>query len=300
MRLDLSDLRLFLNVVEAGSLTAGAARAHLALASVSARIRDMEAEIGTPLLERSRAGVAATPAGEALVHHARLMLAQSERMRGELAGYGKGLKGHVRLWCNTASFGHGLSADLARFLVANPSIDMDLEERPSGQIAQALVEGLIHMGITSDAADTSGLQLTRYREDRLVVALPRDHPLCERASLRIADVLEEPFVGLPEGNGLQSLVERNAVRAGGALKYRVRVNGFAAMATMVGPHIEAHVGIAVIPAAVAQQLRESHALVFVPLDEPWARRTLVIAVRREDVLPAYARRLLAYLRAPSE
>ena len=92
MRFDLADLRLFLRVVEAGSITHGAERAHLALAAASTRIRNMEAALGTPLLYRERQGVQPTPAGRTLVHHARLLLQQAERMHGDLAQYAEASK----------------------------------------------------------------------------------------------------------------------------------------------------------------------------------------------------------------
>src|ERR1700745_2915665 len=82
MRFDLVDLRLFLFVIEGANTTHCAARAGMALASASERIRLMEESLGAPLLERHRRGVRATPAGAALVHHAQLVTQQLERMRG--------------------------------------------------------------------------------------------------------------------------------------------------------------------------------------------------------------------------
>ncbi|MGE5649631.1 MAG: helix-turn-helix domain-containing protein, partial [Bacillota bacterium] len=61
MRFDLTDMQLFLHIVEAGSITGGAERAHLALASASARVRSMEELLGMPLLVRGRRGVHPTP-----------------------------------------------------------------------------------------------------------------------------------------------------------------------------------------------------------------------------------------------
>ena len=84
MRLDLADLRLFLCIVDAGSITQGAMQAHLALASASERLRSIEADAGVALLERHARGVVATPAGEALAHHARLILRQQALLKGEL------------------------------------------------------------------------------------------------------------------------------------------------------------------------------------------------------------------------
>ena len=101
MRFDLTDLRLFLHVVEAGSITHGAERMNLAIAAASTRIRNMEATLGTPLLHRERQGVRPTEAGRTLLHHARMLLQQADRMRGDLAEYADGLRGQVRLMSNT-------------------------------------------------------------------------------------------------------------------------------------------------------------------------------------------------------
>src|SRR6266446_9444039 len=97
LRFDLVDLRLFLCVAEASSITHGAARANMALASASERIRAMEDALGAPLLERQRRGVRLTPAGSALVHHARLVTRQLEQMRGELNDSTRGSSGCRRI-----------------------------------------------------------------------------------------------------------------------------------------------------------------------------------------------------------
>ena len=81
MRFDLADLSLFRDVVEAGSITRGAERAHLALAAASTRVRNMEEAIGAALLLRSRQGVAPTQAGRTLLQHARTMLLQASTCR---------------------------------------------------------------------------------------------------------------------------------------------------------------------------------------------------------------------------
>ena len=78
MHFDLTDLRLFAAVLEEGSITAGASREAISLPSASARMKGMEEELGTALLERHRRGVRPTPAGSTLFHHAQLVLAQME------------------------------------------------------------------------------------------------------------------------------------------------------------------------------------------------------------------------------
>src|SRR5258708_33843885 len=101
MRFDLTDLRLFLHVAEAASITHGAARTNMSLASASERIGAMEAALGAPLLERERRGVRLTPAGSGPRPQARIATQQLGQMRGGLKGYSKGLGGQVRLLFQT-------------------------------------------------------------------------------------------------------------------------------------------------------------------------------------------------------
>ena len=301
MRFDLTDLRLFLHVAEAGSITAGAERAALALASASARIRGMEAAAGTALLQRGRRGVVPTPAGEAVLHHARLVLQQMERMRGELGDYARGLKGHVRILGNTAAVTEFLPEPLAGWLAAHPRIDIDLEERPSHAIVEAVAAGLADLGIVADMADGGtadgggGLERIPFRIDRLVLAVPRGHTLAGRRRIAFAEVLEEDFVGLSPGSALQDHLARHAARAGHPLKLRVRLGGFDPVCRMV----EQGVGLAVVPETAVRRCRRSMAIRAVPLSDPWALRRLSICVRSLDALPLHARRLVEHLREDS-
>jgi DNA-binding transcriptional LysR family regulator len=293
MRFDLTDLRLFLHVAEAGSITHGADRANMALASASARVRGMEKALGVPLLERGRRGVRPTPAGRALVHHARVVLRQLERMRGELGDYARGLKGHVRLLSNTAALTEFLPETLAAFLAAHPNVDIDLEERLSDEIVGAVAEGLADAGIVADAVDLAELETFPFRIDRLVLVVPRDHPLACHRQLAFREVLDQEFVGLSRGSALQEYLGRHAARAGRALKLRVRLSSFDAVCRMV----EHGVGLGVIPEAAARRCRRSMAIRTVRLTDAWALRHLTVCVRRFDELPAHARQLIEHLRA---
>src|SRR5215471_16079329 len=125
MRFDLGDLRLFLSVVEAGSITRGAERIHLAIAAASTRIRNMEEALGTALLHRERQGVRPTEAGRTLLHHAQMLLKQAERMREDLAEYANGLRGQVRLMSNTNALTEFLPETLSAFLAAHPQVNID-------------------------------------------------------------------------------------------------------------------------------------------------------------------------------
>ena len=166
MRFDLTDLRLFLHVVEAGSITHGAERMNLAIAAASTRIRNMEATLGTPLLHRERQGVRPTEAGRTLLHHARMLLQQADRMRGDLAEYADGLRGQVRLMSNTNALTEFLPEPLSAFLAAHPQVNIDLEERLSDEIVAAVAEGTADVGIVAGTVAVTGLRETAGFRDR--------------------------------------------------------------------------------------------------------------------------------------
>lgn len=288
MHFDLTDLGLFLHIVEAGSITGGAARAGLALASASARVRGMEDQAGVPLLERTRRGVEPTPAGLALLRHARLVTGQVERMRGEIGEYARGLKGQVRLVANTAAAAEFLPEILAGFLQANPNVNVELLERPSPEVARAVAAEEADVGIVADHADLAGLEVRPFRDDRLVLIVPLHHPLAGRGQIAFAEALGFEFVGLTGESALGAHLAAHAVRAGGRMRTRVRVGALDTICRMV----TLGAGVAVVPEATA---RRWSTLALVQLADPWAERRLLVIVRKLDVLSSHARRLVENL-----
>lgn len=294
MHFDLIDLRLFRHVAEAGSITAGAARAGLSLAAASARLRGMEEQAAVALLRRGRRGIDLTPAGSALLRHAQAVAAQMERMRGELGEHARGLKGQVRLLANTAALVEFLPEPLAGFLAAHPQVDIELRERPSAAVAQGVAEGLAELGVAADHADLSGLEAQPFRDDRLVLVAPPGHAVAHQAqagrpSIGLAEALGWEFVGLGAESALQRHLDGHAARAGGPLRLRIQAPGAEAACRMVA----LGAGLAIVPEATAR--RTPLPLAVLPLAEPWALRRLLLLRRRGTALPVHAARLLAHL-----
>lgn len=291
MHFDLTDLRLFLHTVEAGTITSGAERSHLALASASERIRGMEAQAATPLLLRGPRGVQPTAAGHTLLYHARRVLAQMELLRGELGDYRAGLAGHVRLLCNTSALSEHLPQALAGFLAQHPRVSVDLEERGSQDIADALRAGLGELGVASDAADGAGLTTLPFRPDPLVLAVPKGHALAAERRVHLADITGLAFVGLDADSALQAHIAAQARRLGQRLNWRVRVRQLEAVCRLVG----LGAGVAIVPRAAAQRHARALGLKAVRLADPWAERRLVLCFRALDELSAPAQQLVRHL-----
>ncbi len=290
-RLDLADLRLFCRVVEAGSITGGAARMNLALSAASTRLRHMETDLGTTLLERSRSGVALTPAGDALLAHARNLLAAAERMHEDLGSYAGAAAGHVRLLSNTNALTEFLPEVLGRFLAAYPGTTVDVQERLSDEIVGLVAEGAAEIGIVAATVDMGALHTLPFRTDRFVLVAPRGHALAEHTGVAFSDVLGEDFVGLDRASALQRFLAGRAAREGRRLRLRVQLRSFDAVCRLV----EAGVGIGVVPATTACRVARATAIEVVPLLDPWAQRDLRVCVRSLTSLSVRARQLASLL-----
>ena len=165
---DMVSLALFLRAVDARSLSKAAEQSHIALAAASRRVALLEARYKVQLLYRSSQGVESTPAGKALAAHARQMIQQAERLNADLFDYAKGLKGHIRLHANTSAITQFLPADLASFAQSCPDVKIELEERRSGEIVQALLDGQADIGIVMAGTALEGLA---HFEERCLTCL---------------------------------------------------------------------------------------------------------------------------------
>ncbi|MBV4474697.1 LysR family transcriptional regulator [Pseudomonas botevensis] len=291
MHFDLTDLRLYLHILDTGNITAGAARSHLSLAAASARIRAMEASLGTEFLQRGRRGVTPTAAGKALAQHARILLQQAERMQQDLADYARGVKGQVRLLCNTTAMTEYLPEVLADFLCSHRNLDIDLQELPSARITHALRQGAADLGIVSDAVDTTDLQTRPFRDDPLVLILPTGHPLAERSSLTFSETLGHDYVALGADSALAIHLEEQALHIGQRMSIRIRADGFDGVTRMVARGA----GLAIVPKVAIERWAPAGGVISRPLDESWANRRLQLCARRFEQLPGYAQALLEAL-----
>ncbi len=294
MRFDLTDLSLFRHVVEAGSITHGAERAHLALAAASTRIRNMEQALGAPLLVRARHGVTPTQAGRTLLTHARTMLEQAERLREDLGAYAGGLAGQVRVLSNTNALTEFLPEALSAFLASHPNVSVDLEERLSDEIVGLIAEGVGDIGIVAGTVDAGRLTTYPFRSDRFVLVVATRSsagaPRQGRTSPRCSTTTSSASTAPARSSASSAARRRNIGRP---LKLRVQLRSFDAVCRLV----ECNVGVGVVPATTARRAAKSMAIKAVDLADPWALRDLTICIRDFAALPPYARQLVEHMRA---
>jgi DNA-binding transcriptional LysR family regulator len=293
VRFDLVDLQLFIAVADQRSITRGAERSHLALASASARIKGLEDALGVALLKRGRRGVELTAAGESLLDHARIVIHQVEAMRGDLAAYASGVRASVLLLASTSGLSEHLPRALASFLRAHPDINVDVEERESADIATAIVSGAADLGFAAEHALPASVERFLFSEDRLTLVAARRSELGTRRQIDFQEVTDRDFVGLTASTALQVHISRHAAKLGARLRVRARLRDFDAICQMVA----ADVGIAVVPETAAKRCARSMPIVAIRIRDGWANRRLTICARSFKALPRPARQLVDHLRA---
>lgn len=295
-RLDLVSLSLFSLVARSGSISKGAELALLAVGAASKRISDLEAAVGAQLLERHSRGVTLTVAGQALQRHAQRILSDVDQLAADMSDYASGLVGVVRLWANTSAVTQFLPLDISTFANANPGIRIELEEEDSSEVVLAVMDGRADLGIFADRTPALGLQVLNYRQDRLVLVVPRGHALARRRAVRFEEAVEYDFVCLSKGTSLATRLQAETEALGRRLKMRIQVRSFDAMCQMVA----AGMGVAVLPGEAIQPHVRSMNLRQITLDDAWATRRLLIGLRDANVVPRHVRTLIDHLcQAPS-
>ncbi len=115
----------------------------------------------------------ATPAGEALYHHAKRLIEHLQQISDELSEYSEGLRGHTRIYVNFTAMVQYLPGALHSFLRANPKVRIDMVEKSSDEVVQAIASGIADLGIGSVTEDAlSGQEWHPYRVDKLVLIVP--------------------------------------------------------------------------------------------------------------------------------
>jgi DNA-binding transcriptional LysR family regulator len=292
-RIDLTSLQLFVAVCELGSIGRAAEREFIAASAVSKRLSDLEATLETTLLYRHTRGVDLTPAGQSLLHHARSVLFSLEKMQAELSEYADGVRGHVRVHANISAIVQFLPEDLGAFTRDHPQVKIDLQEHLSTEIARAVQEGAADLGICN-AAMAAGheLQVLPYRQDELVLIVPRGHALARRRQVAFSDTLDDDHVGLHANSSIYLAMRDAAAAEGRTIRLRIHVTGLDAMCRMIHNGL----GVGVMPRRAFGLMHGVGDLDCVRLTDPWAVRDISLVARDFTTLPLTARLLVDHLR----
>jgi DNA-binding transcriptional LysR family regulator len=279
-RFGLVSLRLFVAVIDAGSLTAGADRFGISLAAASKRIAELEQHCGVTLLQRSQRGVTATAAGQTVHRHAIEVIARLEQLAQAVDDLQSGAAGHLRLCANPSAFGGFLPGLLARYAERFPSVRIDLEDTLSEDGVRAVQQGAAELAIVGDNVPHEGLETFVCNVDELVLLAPGEHPLAGRSAVTVQEALAHDLVALARSASLTRRVISAAEAVGLTVRIRVQVRSFDSMCRMVARGL----GLAVLPRAAADLFAQALGLAVIKLTGADVERRLLLAMRQRSRL----------------
>ncbi|MBF6084284.1 LysR family transcriptional regulator [Nocardia cyriacigeorgica] len=292
--MELRQLRYFVTVVEEGGFTRAAQRLHLTQPGLSAQIRQLERELGQPLLERGARRVTPTEVGAAVLADARAALAAAERIAHTVDEFTGLLRGQVRvgLISGAATEEFDVPAALAAFHDDHPQVGISLTEATSEDMLAAVSRGELDIaliGLTGAELDPA-IALDVILDTAVVAAVAAEDPSVGEV-MPLRDLRERPLICLPSGTGIHGVFQRACAAAGFAPNI-----AFEAAAPPLLLRLAAHgLGVAVVP-----ELTDAEAAAFgvrtLPIVEPELRGQLAIAWSTDRPLAPAAKVLLGQLR----
>jgi DNA-binding transcriptional LysR family regulator len=288
MLVELHQLQYFIAVAEHAHFTRAAAALHVAQPSVSQQIRKLETELGTDLFHRLKRRVSLTEAGEALLPWARRIVSSVDAARIDVQELSNLQRGQISIGATPSIGTHLLPSALAAFHERYPGITFELREAGSRLLSAALEAGELDLALLILPVSQTAIETEKLIDEPILAALPPNHPLADRSSLRIADLRDEAFVLYRDGYDLREVTLSACQQAG----FQPRVSLDGGEMDSVLRFVNAGLGVALVPAMAFGDSAPAG----IPLREPALTRSIGIAYRRERTVPASTRAFIELLR----
>ncbi len=274
--MELDQLKLFTDLVREQSFTKVAERNFLTQPAVSLRIRNLEEELGTKLLERTTRKVLVTEEGRILYEYARDILGKAEEVKTLLLERQDKMIGSVRL-ATVHSIGlHELPTYLKQYISRYPQVVLHIDYQTGDVVYRLVQEGEADLGLVAYPEPHSSLVVLPFLEDELVAICNESHPLARRETIRLHDLHEQPFIafdeGLPTRKAIDAVLARRHVR----VDIRMQSGNIEILKKMV----EVGLGLSLVPRFSVQAEVEHGQLRSLPISDYSFKRPLALIHRK--------------------
>lgn len=231
--MDLTLIRSFLAVAEAGAITEAAERIGVTQPALSRRIQQLEDDLGVELLVRGRKGAQLTEMGRLVLSEAQGIVARYEQMRETVVSHQQLEGGTVRIGGGATAVSFILPEAIAAFQAAHPQVRFQMREAGSSEVADDVVGGQLELGVVTLPVRDRELDVTLLTTDRVVLVARRDHALAQRRRVRIQDLADQAFVAFEAGSALRQIIDSKLRDAGVEVNVVMELRSIPAILRMV-------------------------------------------------------------------
>lgn len=245
---NLRRLNAFVAVAEELHFGRAADRLHIAQPALSQQIRQLEADLGLTLVERTTRRVGLTPDGRAFLPHARQLLVSAQGVARAAEELRIGARGRLRLGFVDSTAFEFVPWFLRRFRSAWPEADVELHTMSSDEQARALVDGDIDLGVARTVPVRPAVDSAVLGHDRFMLAVPADHAVAGQRTVSLRRLAQEAFVGFSRTSSPSLHAELRSLLGGHGVGYDPAIEA-TEYTTIVGL-VAAGEGVALVPAGV--------------------------------------------------
>lgn len=293
--MNLSQIRAFVMVVECGSFSAAARQMSVSQPAVTMQIQALEADLGVTLFDRAYRRVDLTEAGEALLPHARAVLAEIEAAREGLTRLADTVTGRLMLVASTTPGQYLLPRLLGSFLAANPGVTVSLAVADTAEVIEAVAAGEAHLGMSGAVLKGVRVEFEPLGDDDVTVICPPTHRFSGKRRVSLEEATREPFIMREEGSGTRQVVEE-ALRAAGVDPQDLHVVTELGTSEAIVSAVEGGMGLAVVSTLVARKALELGTVSLAAVEGFPLSRPLYVVTSRSTLTRA-AEAFRAHLRA---
>ncbi|MGE5702272.1 MAG: LysR family transcriptional regulator [Clostridia bacterium] len=277
--MELRQIRYVLAVAEEQSFSRAAANLHLAQPSLSQQIAKLEKEWGVHLFHRLPHHVELTDAGERFVQVARPLLDQAEGLEREMRGYANGEIGKLFVGSLPITGAYVLPSVISEFAMRHPGVELQLVEETSSNLEHLLAVGKLDVSLLTMPIHAPTLYHEPAIQEEIYLAVPPTHPIAAQREIELADLADQPFVLLKEGQGFRQISLQLCEKAG----FRPRIVFESSNIQTIQSLVAAGMGFSFAPEMITQSSWTGNAPAYARLTTR-PTRTLVVAYRKDRQL----------------
>jgi len=283
--MNIRQLEYFIEIVRQGSFSKAANILHVSQPSISEMIKNLEDELGTPLLYRGARQLELTDAGQAVLEQSQQIVSLFTNLAGHVKKNSLLQKGKIRIGIPSITASTIFPRMLGEFKRKHPNIELQLHEFGSKIIRQRVNEGALDIGIVCTLPDRDeDFAVFPFVEDPLCVIVHPEHPLATVDAVDFSDLVNEGFVLYSQDFSLHDQILNRCKLAG----FQPNIICETSQREFMTQMVEAGLGIALLPSKICAEL-DPKSVVSIPLAEPRMFLQLAIIWRKDRYLSFAAR-----------